>query len=262
MACAVWLLVVMVAERIISVWKGSSSDNQHALLVSNRVTYISILVVCLICFLAHVTKFAEYKPNQNLYSPKLVQKTDIGRNPVYEVCSYLVNIVLSGMIPMLVFLFAIGFFLYRLIKYGTVFNKNRVVLNNDSNINVLMLCLSVFYVICHAIALFFMFKTILPISKTAGNIESLAILRTVNELMVLAFVAFKFFIYLFLVQNFKGTLKDILLCKRMAKYRLPPDGKGQDGISKTLPVDDTDMEEMCETQCSFENPVYGTKVDG
>ncbi|KAJ8316996.1 hypothetical protein KUTeg_004900 [Tegillarca granosa] len=262
LSCSVWLLVAMVTDRIISVWKSSKNDNKHSLLVSNKVTYISISAICFVCFLIHVTKFAEYKPNSNLYSPKLVQKTDIGRNQVYEVYSYLANLVLSVMLPMMTLLFAVGFFIYRFIRYGTVFNKNRVVLNNNSNINLLMLCLSAFYVICHALGLFFMFKTILPMVKNAVNIESLAILRTVNELMVLGYVALKFFIYLFFVQNFKGTLKDLLLCKRMAEYRLPPDGNGQDVISKTMPVDSSEMEGMCETQCSFENPVYGTKVDG
>ena len=119
--CTCWLTVAVTTERFISL-----RFMFHPRLVCTVFrARVAIIGVFLLSFVFHFSKFFEYVPNEDLFSPRPVLETYLIHTPAYETYLHVTNIMLAAIIPVFLLVVANSFLVFFLATHRRRMMRHR-----------------------------------------------------------------------------------------------------------------------------------------
>uniref|UniRef100_A0A0B7BJM7 G-protein coupled receptors family 1 profile domain-containing protein n=1 Tax=Arion vulgaris TaxID=1028688 RepID=A0A0B7BJM7_9EUPU len=156
LTCTGWLTVGVTIERFISL----RFMFYPRLVCSISRARLAIIVIFVLSFIFHFSKFFEYVPNQDLDDPRQILSTHLVHTPTYETYLHATNIALAAIIPVFLLIIANSFLIYFLAthRHSMLCNKASPSSSMTSvdmiHVSAIVVATVLIFIACHSVGVF------------------------------------------------------------------------------------------------------------
>lgn len=238
--CTGWLTVAVTTERFISL-----RFMFHPRLVCTIPrARLAIIVIFIISFTFHFSKFFEYVPNPDLKSPITLLTTGLVHTPTYETYLHITNIALAAIIPVFLLIVANSFLIYFLATHRRRMLRHKASASaNMSSVDMLHISAIVVatvlvFIACHSVGVLLALTIASKGRHWVFSRHPYIALKHINTVLVMINSSVNFLLYCAISRKFRKTFVNMFsrrLSRRDTWTSAMPLSENSTGNTGTLP---------------------------
>lgn len=238
--CTGWLTVAVTMERFISL-----RFMLHPRLVCTITrARKAIVIIFLLSFIFHFSKFFEYTPNPDLKSRRPLLTTHLVHTPAYETYVHIASIGLAAVIPVCLLIIANAFLIYFLSTHRKRMLRHKATASSNMSsvdmfhVTAIVVATVLVFITCHSVGVFLGLSIASKGRRWAFAQPSFRALKHINALLVMLNSSVNFLLYCAISRKFRTSLK------KMFQKRL----KRRDTWTSGMPLSDNSIGTMRSTR--------------
>jgi hypothetical protein len=238
--CTGWLTVAVTSERFISL-----RFMFHPRLVCTIPrARLAIIVIFILSFIFHFSKFFEYVPNTVLTSPNPLLTTYLVHSPTYETYVHIANIALAAIIPVFLLIVANAFLIYFLATHRRRMLRHKASASSNMSsvdmlhISAIVVATVLVFIACHSVGVLLALTIASKGRRWVFERHPYIALKHINTVLVMINSSINFLLYCAISRKFRKTFLGVFnrrLSRRDTWTSAMPLSENSTGNGGTLP---------------------------